>query len=159
METFEFAYTIAPKTDADAEGLDVAEGVATKAGRYTLLVTCTENPKATAEIVIVVLTPVKITFPSQLELSKFKDTELNLTFVEGDNFDPDLLEIQIMVLLKLLQKIFYTKICNLYCLVRGIRLMKIISATSAKDMKTKFPQISHSTAIFREKFTRAPISS
>lgn len=96
METFEFAYTIAPKTDADAEGLDVAEGVATKAGRYTLVVTCTENPKATAEIVIVVLTPVKITFPSQLELSKFKDTELNLTFVEGDNFDPDLLEIQIM---------------------------------------------------------------
>lgn len=96
METFEFAYTIAPKTDADAEGLDVAEGVALKAGTYTLLVTCTENPKATAEIVIVVLTPVKITFPSQLELSKFKDTELNLTFVEGDNFDPDLLEIQIM---------------------------------------------------------------
>lgn len=96
METFEFAYTIAPKTDADAEGLDVAEGVALKAGTYTLLVTCTENPKATAEIVIVVLTPVKITFPSQLELSKFKDTELNLTFVEGDNFDPDLLEIIIM---------------------------------------------------------------
>ena len=96
METFEFAYTIAPKTDADAEGLDVAEGVALKAGTYTLLVTCTENPKATAEIEVVVLTPVKITFPSQLELSKFKDTELNLTFVEGDNFDPDLLEIQIM---------------------------------------------------------------
>lgn len=96
METSAFTYTIAPKTDADAEGLDVAEGVALKAGTYTLLVTCTENPKATAEIEVVVLTPVKITFPSQLELSKFKDTELNLTFVEGDNFDPDLLEIIIM---------------------------------------------------------------
>ncbi len=96
MDTFAFTYTIAPKTDADAEGLDVAEGVALKAGTYTLLVTCTENPKATAEIEVVVLTPVKITFPSQLELSKFKDTELNLTFVEGDNFDPDLLEIIIM---------------------------------------------------------------
>ena len=95
METFEFAYTIAPKTDADAEGLDVAEGVALKAGTYTLLVTCTENPKATAEIEVVVLTPVKITFPSNLTLSKFKATELPLTFIEGDNFDPELIEIQI----------------------------------------------------------------
>ena len=95
METFEFAYTIAPKTDADAEGLDVAEGVALKAGTYTLLVTCTENPKATAEIEVVVLTPVKITFPANLTLSKFKATELPLTFVEGDNFDPELIEIQI----------------------------------------------------------------
>lgn len=95
METFEFTYTIAPKTDADAEGLDVAEGVALNAGTYTLLVTCTENPKATAEIEVVVLTPVKITFPSNLTLSKFKETELPLTFVEGDNFDPELIEIQI----------------------------------------------------------------
>lgn len=95
METFEFTYTIAPKTDADAEGLDVAEGVALNAGTYTLLVTCTENPKATAEIEVVVLTPVKITFPSNLTLSKFKATELPLTFVEGDNFDPELIEIQI----------------------------------------------------------------
>ena len=95
METFEFAYTIAPKTDADAEGLDVAEGVALKAGTYTLLVTCTENPKATAEIEVVVFTPVKITFPANLTLSKFKETELPLTLVEGDNFDPELIEIQI----------------------------------------------------------------
>lgn len=95
METSEFTYTIAPKTDADADGLDVAEGVALKAGTYTLLVTCTENPKATAEIEVVVLTPVKITFPSNLTLSKFKATELPLTLVEGDNFDPELIEIQI----------------------------------------------------------------
>lgn len=95
MDTFAFTYTIAPKTDADAEGLDVAEGVALKAGTYTLLVTCTENPKATAEIEVVVLTPVRITFPANLTLSKFKETELPLTFVEGDNFDPELIEIQI----------------------------------------------------------------
>lgn len=95
METSEFTYTIAPKTDADAEGLDVAEGVALKAGTYTLLVTCTENPKATAEIEVVVLTPVKITFPSNLTLSKFKATELPLTLVEGDNFDPEKIEIRI----------------------------------------------------------------
>lgn len=95
METSAFTYTIAPKTDADAEGLDVAEGVALKAGTYTLLVTCTENPKATAEIEVVVLTPVKITFPANLTLSKFKATELPLTLVEGDNFDPELIEIQI----------------------------------------------------------------
>lgn len=95
METFEFTYTIAPKTDADAEGLDVAEGVAVKAGTYTLLVTCTENPKATAEIEVVVLTPVKITFPANLTLSKFKETEVAMTLVEGDNFDPELIEIRI----------------------------------------------------------------
>lgn len=95
METFEYAYTIAPKTEADAEGLDVAEGVALKAGTYTLLVTCTENPKATAEIEVVVLTPVKITFPSNLTLSKFKETEVAMTLVEGDNFDPELIEIEI----------------------------------------------------------------
>lgn len=94
METLEFTYTIAPKTDADAEGLDVAEGVALKAGTYTLLVTCTENPKATAEIEVVVLTPVKITFPANLTLSKFKETEVAMTLVEGDNFDPELIEIQ-----------------------------------------------------------------
>lgn len=96
METSEYTYTIAPKTDADAEGLDVAEGVALKAGTYTLLVTCTENPKATAEIEVVVLTPVKITFPANLTLSKFKATELPLTLVEGDNFDPELIEIRII---------------------------------------------------------------
>lgn len=94
METSAFTYTIAPKTDADAEGLDVAEGVALKAGTYTLLVTCTENPKATAEIEVVVLTPVKITFPSNLTLSKFKETEVAMTLVEGDNFDPEKIEIQ-----------------------------------------------------------------
>ena len=94
METSEFTYTIAPKTDADAEGLDVAEGVALNAGTYTLLVTCTENPKATAEIEVVVLTPVKITFPSNLTLSKFKETEVAMTLVEGDNFDPEKIEIQ-----------------------------------------------------------------
>lgn len=95
METFAFTYTIAPKTDADAEGLDVAEGVALNAGTYTLLVTCTENPKATAEIEVVVLTPVKITFPANLTLSKFKETEVAMTLVEGDNFDPELIEIRI----------------------------------------------------------------
>lgn len=95
MDTFAFTYTIAPKTDADAEGLDATEGVALKAGTYTLLVTCTENPKATAEIEVVVITPVKITFPANLTLSKFKETEVAMTLVEGDNFDPELIEIQI----------------------------------------------------------------
>lgn len=94
METSEFTYTIAPKTDADAEGLDATEGVALKAGTYTLLVTCTQNPRATAEIEVVVLTPVKITFPSNLTLSKFKETEVVMTLVEGDNFDPEKIEIQ-----------------------------------------------------------------
>lgn len=39
--------------------------------------------------------PVKITFPSNLTLSKFKETEVAMTLVEGDNFDPELIEIRI----------------------------------------------------------------
>lgn len=39
--------------------------------------------------------PVKITFPANLTLSKFKETEVAMTLVEGDNFDPELIEIRI----------------------------------------------------------------
>ena len=92
VEAETFTYTIAPKTDADAEGFD-GNGGAIKAGTYTLLVTCDQNPKATAEIQVRVLTPVTLTFPASLTLSKLADTQLQITFVEGDNFDPSLVEI------------------------------------------------------------------
>lgn len=93
LEAESFTYTVAPKTNADAEGFDV-NGAAAKSGTYTLLVTCDQNPKATAEITVKVVTPVVITFPAKIILSKFKDTDLELTFVEGDNFDPSLIELR-----------------------------------------------------------------
>lgn len=93
LEAESFTYTVAPKTNADAEGFDV-NGAAAKSGTYTLLVTCDQNPKATAEITVTVVTPVVITFPAKIILSKFKDTDLELTFVEGDNFDPSLIELR-----------------------------------------------------------------
>lgn len=84
-EEMSFTYTLAPKTNTDAAAFE--NGVATTAGEYTLLVTCNENPKATAEITVFVLTPIKLDFPSSLTLSKFKDTEFKITLVEGDNFE------------------------------------------------------------------------
>lgn len=94
LEAESFTYTVAPKTAADAEGFD-ANGGAIKSGTYTLLVTCDQNSKATAEITVTVVTPVVITFPARITLSKFKDTELELTLVEGD-LDPELLELRFM---------------------------------------------------------------
>lgn len=95
LEDMGFTYSISPKNDTDAEGFN-ANGGAVKSGTYTLLITCNENPKAMAEVVVTVLTPVAITFPARITLSKFKDTELELTFVEGDNFDPELVEVRFM---------------------------------------------------------------
>ena len=95
LEDMGFTYSISPKKDTDAEGFN-ANGGAVKSGTYTLLITCNENPKAMAEVVVTVLTPVAITFPARITLSKFKDTELELTFVEGDNFDPELVEVRFM---------------------------------------------------------------
>lgn len=96
LEAESFTYTVAPKTAADAEGFD-ANGGAIKSGTYTLLVTCNQNTKATAEITVTVVTPVVITFPARITLSKFKDTELELTLVEGD-LDPELLELRFMAM-------------------------------------------------------------
>ena len=95
LEDMGFTYSISPKNDTDAEGFN-ANGGAVKSGTYTLLITCNENPKAMAEVVVTVLTPVAITFPARVTLSKFKDTQLELTLVEGDNFDPELVEVRLL---------------------------------------------------------------
>ena len=80
------------QTDADA----FENGVAKQAGEYTLVVTCNENPRATAEITVTVTAPVVITYPASLTISKLKDTELTLTITEGEeNFNPELLDIWI----------------------------------------------------------------
>ena len=89
-----FTYTLS----LDEESADAFEddGTALTAGDYLLTVTCVENPRAKAEVVVRVAEPVVITFPSILTLSKFKDTELELTLVSGgENFDPELLELTI----------------------------------------------------------------
>lgn len=93
LDEMPFTYEIAPKSDTDAAGFD-GQGQAIKSGTYTMVVTCLENPKATAEIVVNVKTPVTLTFPDQLEMSTLYDTPLDITFVEGDDFDPNLVEIE-----------------------------------------------------------------
>lgn len=85
-----FTYTLS----LDDESAFADDGTALTAGDYLLTVTCVENPRATAEVPVRVAEPVVITFPSTITLSKFKDTELELTLVSGeDNFDPELLEL------------------------------------------------------------------
>lgn len=80
------------QTDADA----FENGVAKQAGEYTLVVTCNENPRATAEIIVTVKEPVVITFPASLTISKLRDTELALEITSGSkDFDSELLNIRI----------------------------------------------------------------
>lgn len=86
---YEFSYSV--KISSEDSFTD--DGTALSAGDYVLTITCDQNPKAKAEVVLRVAEPVVITFPSTITLSKFKDTELELTLVSGeDNFDPELLE-------------------------------------------------------------------
>ena len=86
-------YTINP---IEADGAAFADGMAMQAGTYTLVVTCGECPRATAEIKVTVKKPVVITYPASLTISKLKDTELELTITEGaESFDPELLDIWI----------------------------------------------------------------
>lgn len=86
-------YTINP---IEADGAAFADGRAMQAGTYTLVVTCYECPRATAEIKVTVKKPVVITYPASLTISKLKDTELELTITEGaESFDPELLDIWI----------------------------------------------------------------
>lgn len=86
-------FTINP---IEADGAAFADGMAMQAGTFTLVVTCDENPRATAEIKVTVAAPVVITYPASLTISKLKDTELTLTITEGaDSFNPELLDIWI----------------------------------------------------------------
>lgn len=86
-------FTINP---IEADGAAFADGMAMRAGTYTLIATCNENSRAMAEIKVTVKEPVVITYPASLTISKLKDTELTLTITEGeDSFDPELLDIRI----------------------------------------------------------------
>ena len=90
---YDFTYSVEISSAESFED----DGTALIAGDYVLTITCDQNPKAKAEVVVRVLEPVAITFPSTITLSKFKDTELELTLVSGeDNFDPELLELTLV---------------------------------------------------------------
>ena len=86
------SYTIAPADDETADA--IIDEYATKNGIYKLLVTSVLNPKVSVEVAVIVTTPVNITFPENLTISKYRDTEFQLT-VTGDNFDPSLVEFEI----------------------------------------------------------------
>ncbi len=75
-------------------GMDVTRlyfgtnGVARRAGTYILVVFASDGSGVSTKVGVKVNTPVSLSFPATTELSKYYDTELNLTLVEGDNFDP-----------------------------------------------------------------------
>lgn len=84
-------YTITP---ADEESrLAFVEEIAIKNGTFRLVVTAVLNPKVTAVVTVNVSTPVSITFPTSLTISKYRDTQFKMT-ATGDNFDPSLVSFE-----------------------------------------------------------------
>ena len=84
-------YTITP---ADQEsGLAFVDEIAKKSGTFHLLITSVLNPNVTAVVTVNVSTPVSITFPSSLTISKYKDTLFEMA-ATGDNFDPSLVSFE-----------------------------------------------------------------
>lgn len=85
------SYTITPADEETANA--IINEYATKNGEYTLIVTSTLNKNVSVEVKVIVTTPIDITFPEQLTISKYKDTEFVLTMT-GDDFDPELVELE-----------------------------------------------------------------
>ena len=85
-------YTITPKDEESAQAFDET-GIAVKNGRFTLVVASKTNPNVSKEVIVNVSTPVDITFPESLTISKYRDTEFELT-ITGDGFDPSLLRFE-----------------------------------------------------------------
>ena len=84
-------YTITP---ADQEsGLAFVDEIAKKSGTFHLVITSVLNPNVTAVVTVNVSTPVSITFPSSLTISKYKDTLFEMA-ATGDNFDPSLVSFE-----------------------------------------------------------------
>ena len=90
--TPEGEYTITPKDEESAAAFD-GNGIALKNGSFTLVVTSKTNTKVSKEVIVNVSTPVDITFPESLTISKYRDTEFELT-ITGDGFDPSLLRFE-----------------------------------------------------------------
>ena len=85
-------YTITPKDEESAQAFD-ENGIALKNGSFTLVVTSKTNTKVSKEVIVNVSTPVDITFPESLTISKYRDTEFELT-ITGDGFDPSLVSFE-----------------------------------------------------------------
>lgn len=85
------SYTITPADEETANA--IVNEYAIKNGTFTLIVTSVLNKDVSVEVKVIVTTPVNITFPDQLTISKYKDTEFELT-VTGDDFDPSLVELE-----------------------------------------------------------------
>ena len=90
--TPEGEYTITPKDEESAAAFD-ENGIALMNGRFTLVVASTTNPNVSKEVIVNVSTPVDITFPESLTISKYRDTEFELT-ITGDGFDPSLVSFE-----------------------------------------------------------------
>ena len=90
--TPEGEYTITPKDEESAQAFD-ENGIALKNGRFTLVVASTTNPNVSKDVIVNVSTPVDITFPESLTISKYRDTEFELT-ITGDGFDPSLVRFE-----------------------------------------------------------------
>ena len=90
--TPEGEYTITPKDEESAQAFD-ENGNALKNGSFTLVVTSKTNTKVSKEVIVNVSTPVDITFPESLTISKYRDTEFELT-ITGDGFDPSLVSFE-----------------------------------------------------------------
>ena len=85
-------YTITPKDAESAAAFD-ENGIALKNGSFTLVVTSKTNTKVSKDVIVNVSTPVDITFPESLTISKYRDTEFELT-ITGDGFDPSLVSFE-----------------------------------------------------------------
>ena len=90
--TPEGEYTITPKDEESAAAFN-ENGIALKNGSFTLVVTSKTNTKVSKDVIVNVSTPVYITFPESLTISKYRDTEFELT-ITGDGFDPSLLRFE-----------------------------------------------------------------
>ena len=88
------AFTIAPADEASQEAFDENGGALTP-GTYNLMVASVSLDKVYKMVVVNVYTPVDITFPTELTISKYKDTEFKLT-VTGDRFDPSLVRFELV---------------------------------------------------------------
>lgn len=88
------AFTITPADEASQEAFD-GNGGALTPGTYKLKVASVSLDKVYKMVVVNVYTPVDITFPTELTISKYKDTEFKLT-VTGDRFDPSLVRFELV---------------------------------------------------------------
>lgn len=88
------AFTIAPADEVSQEAFDENGGALTP-GTYNLMIASASLDRVYKMVVVNVYTPVDITFPTELTISKYKDTEFKLT-VTGDGFDPSLVRFELV---------------------------------------------------------------